>query len=105
MIEESILDINRKQLTHFSVRIVLEEMSQKTRNLQVDIGIYLILKNKLGKGLEEGKLPNQHGTYPCVNISFHVRLFLLSFLFPFCLFILSLLYCLWSEIFVNMYFK
>lgn len=63
MIEDSIY-INRKLLSRFIVRIVPEEIPQKSRNFQVDIGVCLTLKNKLGKGLEEGRLPNGHGTFP-----------------------------------------
>lgn len=46
MIEDSIFDINRKLPTHFTVRIVSEEISQKSRNLQVDTGVCLTLKKK-----------------------------------------------------------
>lgn len=65
MIEDSIFDINRKLPTHFTVRIVSEEISQKSRNHQVDTGVCLTLKKKkkLGKRLEEGRLPNQLATY------------------------------------------
>lgn len=89
VIEDSIFDINRKLLTHFTVRILSEEISLKSRNFQVNIEVCLRLKNKLGKGLQEGRLPNQHGTYPWVNISFLcVLIFLSSFLFVYSILII-----------------
>lgn len=88
MIEDSIFDINRKLPTHFTVRIVSEEISQKSRNLQVDKGVCLTLKKKkLGKRLEEGRLPNQLATYAwwilvfmCVHFCSHFHFFILSWL-------------------------
>lgn len=58
MIEDSIFDINRKLPTHFTVRIVSEEISQKSRNLQVDTGVCLTLKKKkIRQEIGRGKAP------------------------------------------------